>query len=145
MVSKARGMMPLKTGSLATPLIVKVLPVPVWPYAKIVPLYPWITFSQMVKAVSAKTLSYSEFQSYTESNVKTFGTSSPGFCTKTSPVSGKILTALHVIRKNLPLSAISNFILWHRAATNPANEVIELTQLWCTQFLNLCLPSNLNR
>ena len=35
---KARGMMPRSSGGLFTPSIVKVLPVPVWPYAKIVPL-----------------------------------------------------------------------------------------------------------
>lgn len=31
------GMIPLSSGTARTPSMVKVLPVPVWPYAKIVP------------------------------------------------------------------------------------------------------------
>ena len=35
--AKELGMMPLSSGVFLSPSIVKVLPVPVWPYAKIVP------------------------------------------------------------------------------------------------------------
>eukprot|EP01139_Manchomonas_bermudensis_P000163 Amastigsp_a150_24.p5 type:complete len:109 gc:universal Amastigsp_a150_24:482-156(-) len=54
--SKARGVMPRRTGSSRTPVIVCVLPEPVCPYAKIETLNPsradWIS-----GAVSAKTIS----------------------------------------------------------------------------------------
>jgi len=78
-VSNARGKIPLSLASLGTPVMVNDLPVPVCPYAKRVPLYPYKTLSRIGKAVSLKISSYSEFQSYTESKVKTFGASSPGF------------------------------------------------------------------
>ena len=85
-----------------------------------------MTFSQMVYAVSAKTASYSEFQSYTESKVKTFGMSSPGFCTITSPVCYRILTALilkmNKDRTNLPFSAILDLLVGHWSATNAAKD-----------------------
>lgn len=52
---KALGIIPIKAGlsSLNFPSIVYVLPVPVWPYAKIVPLKPSRTLSTIGKAVSS--------------------------------------------------------------------------------------------
>lgn len=97
MVSKERGMIPFSCGSEGTPLIVKVLPVPVYPYAKMVPLYPCKTKSMIGYASSVNTVSCSELQSYTESKVNTLGTSSPGFYMSTSPVSLAILTTTSLL------------------------------------------------
>jgi hypothetical protein len=49
---------------------VKVIPVPVCPYAKMVPLYPSNTLSIIGRAVSYKTDSYLQFISNVTSKVK---------------------------------------------------------------------------
>jgi len=51
MCSKVLGIIPLSSGGFALPSIVWVLPVPVYPYAKIVPLYPSKTDSTIGSAV----------------------------------------------------------------------------------------------
>ena len=49
---KVLGIIPFISGGLSLPSIVCVFPVPVCPYAKIVPLYPSNTDSTIGKAVS---------------------------------------------------------------------------------------------
>ena len=72
---KARGMMPRSSGGSFTPSIVNVLPVPVCPYAKIVPLKPSSTESTIRLAVCAYKFSCFVVSSYTWSKVNVFGTS----------------------------------------------------------------------
>ena len=55
---KVRGMMPSCPASVLLPSIVCVLPVPVCPYAKIVPLYPDKTDSIMGSAANLNTFSW---------------------------------------------------------------------------------------
>lgn len=64
----ARGTIP--RWSPYPPYIVCVLPVPVWPYAKIVPLYPYNTDSIIGRAVSSKIDYCLHVGAKTESNVK---------------------------------------------------------------------------
>ena len=86
MCSKQRGMMPLRSSSPATPSIEKVLPVPVCPYAKTVPLKPVSTWVTMGLHVPSYTSTCRESQLYTPSNVYSFGGSlTAGFCSRIWP------------------------------------------------------------
>lgn len=49
------GIIPLSSGDVWDPSIVNVLPVPVWPYANIVPLKPLNTLSTIGRATSLYT------------------------------------------------------------------------------------------
>ena len=68
-------MMPLRSGGSSLPSIVCVLPVPVCPYAKMVPLYPSSVEWMIGSAVSVKTSVCEQFQSNTRSKVKVLGVS----------------------------------------------------------------------
>ena len=71
--AKVLGMIPLSCGDVFAPDMVYVLPVPVCPYANIVPLYPWRTLSTIGLAVSLYISTWVESVSKTASNEKTFG------------------------------------------------------------------------
>ena len=73
--SKQLGMIPAYSGMEGTPSMVCVLPHPVYPYAKMVPLYPLITDSTSGNALSSYTVYYLESVSYTESNANYLGAS----------------------------------------------------------------------
>lgn len=68
-VSIILGMIPLKLLSLISgPVIVCVLPEPVWPQAKIVPLQPWRLSSTIPLAVQSQTSSWVLLLGQTRSN-----------------------------------------------------------------------------
>ena len=62
--SNALGIIPFKFLSFESPSIVNVFPVPVYPYANIVPLYPYNTDSTIPKAQSSYILSYFDYIPY---------------------------------------------------------------------------------
>lgn len=86
-------MMPRSSGGSLTPSIENVFPVPVWPYAKMVPLKPSRTESTMGIAVFWYRSACCDRSSNTMSKVKAFGGSElPGACTETLPILASIWT-----------------------------------------------------